>query len=216
MTVEEAAARRDFTINAILQDPLTGEIIDPFQGRVDLKAKTLRAVSPETFPEDSLRVLRAAQFAARFKFQIDPETVDLCRMIDLTDLPSERIWGEMEKLLLRAPRPSIGLKWLHELHVIAQLFPEINALIDVPQDPDWHPEGDVFIHTLLTVDRARELINDLPYPKKVTVMLAALAHDFPAVFLRGGLWLVRLVALVALGDPGRSRLYLRQLRLDIA
>src|SRR5438105_10092105 len=154
MTVEEAAARRDFTINAILQDPLTGEIIDPFQGRVDLKAKTLRAVSPETFPEDSLRVLRAAQFAARFKFQIDPETVDLCRMIDLTALPSERIWGEMEKLLLRAPRPSIGLKWLNELRVIEQLFPEIKAMIDVAKDPEWHPEGDVFIHTLLTVDRS--------------------------------------------------------------
>ena len=191
MTVEEAAARRDFTINAILQDPLTAETIDPFQGRVDLKAKTLRAVSPETFPEDSLRVLRAAQFAARFEFQIDPETVDLCRMIGLTDLPSERIWGEMEKLLLRAQRPSIGLKWLHELRVIARLFPEINALIDVAQDPEWHPEGDVFIHTLLTVDRARELIDDLPYPKKVTVMLAALAHDFgkPATteFLEGRL-----------------------------
>src|SRR5436309_8897799 len=178
MTVEEAAARRDFTINAILQDPLTGEIIDPFQGRVDLKAKKLRAVSPETFPEDSLRVLRAAQFAARFEFQIDPETVDLCRMIGLTDLPSERIWGEMEKLLLRAQRPSIGLKWLHELRVIARLFPEINALIDVAQDPEWHPEGDVWIHTLLTVDRARELIDDLDYPKQVTVMLAALCHDF--------------------------------------
>src|SRR5213594_1116046 len=178
MTVEEAAARRDFTINAILQDPLTDEIIDPFQGRADLKAKTLRAVSPKTFPEDSLRVLRAAQFAARFEFQINPETVDLCRMIGLTDLPSERIWGEMEKLLLRAQRPSIGLKWLHELRVIARLFPEINALIDVAQDPEWHPEGDVFVHTLLTVDRARELIEDLPYPKQVAVMLAALAHDF--------------------------------------
>src|SRR5437016_7386635 len=84
----------------------------------------------------------------------------------------------MEKLLLRAQRPSIGLKWLHELHVIDRLFPEINALIDVPQEPEWHPEGDVWIHTLLTVDRARELIDDLPYPKQVTVMLAALAHDF--------------------------------------
>src|SRR5205807_5474742 len=117
-------------------------------------------------------------FAARFEFQIDPETVDLCRVIDLCDLPSERIWGEMEKLLLRAQRPSIGLKWLNELHVIEELFPEIKALIDVPQDPEWHPEGDVFVHTLLTVDRARELIDDLPYPKQVTVMLAALAHDF--------------------------------------
>src|SRR5207253_773866 len=191
MTVEEAAARRDFTINAILQDPLTGEIIDPFQGGVDLKAKMLRAVSPRTFPEDSLRVLRAAQFAARFEFQIDTETVDLCRMIGLTDLPSERIWGEMEKLLLRARRPSIGLKWLNEIHAIEQLFPEVKALIGVPQDPEWHPEGDVFVHTLLTVDRAREAVDDLPYSKQVTVMLAALCHDLgkPATteFLEGHL-----------------------------
>ncbi len=177
MTVEDATARRDFTINAILQDPLTGEIIDPFHGQDDLNAKLLRAVSEKTFSEDSLRVLRAAQFAARFEFQIDPETVDLCRMIDLSDLPSERIWGEIEKLLLRAQRPSIGLTWLRELHVIEELFPEIKALIDVAQDPAWHPEGDVFVHTLLVVDRARELIDDLPYAKQVTVMLAALAHD---------------------------------------
>ena len=178
MTIEEATSRRDFTINAILQDPLTDEIIDPFRGRPDLDNRTLRAVSLKTFAEDSLRVLRAAQFAARFEFQIDPETVDACRLIDLSDLPSERIWGEMEKLLLRARRPSIGLKWLNELHVIDQLFPEIKALIDVAQDPEWHPEGDVFVHTQLVVDRARELIDDLPYPKQVTVMLAALAHDF--------------------------------------
>jgi len=178
MTIEDATSRRDFTINAILQDPLTGEIIDPFQGQDDLAAKQLRAVSHKTFPEDSLRVLRAAQFAARFEFQIDPETVDLCRLIDLSDLPSERIWGEMEKLLLRAQRPSIGLTWLRELHVIEELFPEIKGLIDVPQDPEWHPEGDVFVHTLLVVDRARELIDDLRYPKQITVMLAALCHDF--------------------------------------
>jgi len=178
MSLEEAATRRDFTINAILQDPLTGEIIDPFHGRKDIQDRILRAVSPATFGEDSLRVLRAAQFAARFEFQIDPETVDLCRMIDLSDLPSERIWGEIEKLLLRAQRPSIGLKWLRELHVVDQLFPEIKGLIDVPQDPEWHPEGDVFVHTLLVIDRALELIDDLSYAKQVTVMLASLCHDF--------------------------------------
>lgn len=178
MTITDAARRRDFTINAILQDPLTGEVIDPFNGRDDIERKTLRAVSSETFGEDSLRVLRAAQFAARFEFTIEPETVELCRAIDLTDLPKERIWGEMEKLLLRAPRPSIGLKWLYDLGVVAQLFPEMKALVGVPQEYDWHPEGDVDIHTLLTVDRARELIDDLSYPKQVTVMLAALCHDF--------------------------------------
>jgi tRNA nucleotidyltransferase (CCA-adding enzyme) len=178
MSFEEATARRDFTINAILQDPLTGEIIDPCSGRVDLERGIIRAVSADTFSDDSLRVLRAAQFAARFEFRVEPETVVLCRAIDLSDLPSERVWGEMEKLLLRARRPSIGFGWLHALGVLDQLFPEIKALIEVPQDPEWHPEGDVFVHTRLVVDRARELIDDLPYAKQVTVMLAALAHDF--------------------------------------
>lgn len=178
MPVEEATRRRDFTINAILQDPLTGEIIDPFDGRGDIDRRVLRAVSQETFPEDSLRVLRAAQFSARFGFKIDPDTVELSRSIDLSDLPPERIWGEIEKLLLLSKRPSIGLERLHELGTIDQLFPELKALMDVPQDPEWHPEGDVWVHTGLVIDRARELIDDLPYPKQVTVMLAALAHDF--------------------------------------
>jgi tRNA nucleotidyltransferase (CCA-adding enzyme) len=178
MQFTDAARRRDFTVNAILQDPLTGEIIDPFDGQEDIRRKILRAVSAETFVEDSLRVLRAAQFAARFEFEIAAETVALCRTIDLSDLPAERIWREMEKLLLRATRPAIGLRWLRQLGADQQLFPEITALVDVAQDPEWHPEGDVFVHTLLVVDRARELIDDLDYPRRVTVMLAALAHDF--------------------------------------
>src|SRR5882724_72142 len=189
MTVFEAARRRDFTVNAILQDPLTGEIIDPFNGGLDIRRKLLKAVSADTFVEDSLRVLRAAQFAARFEFEIDPDTVAICRRIDLSDLPAERIWGELEKLLLRANHPSIGLRWLKDLRVTEQLFPQIEATIDVPQDAEWHPEGDVFIHTMLVLDRARELIEDLDYPRQVTVMLAALAHDFgkPATteFLEG-------------------------------
>jgi tRNA nucleotidyltransferase (CCA-adding enzyme) len=178
MSIEDAARRRDFTVNAILQDPLTGEIIDPFGGQDDLEMTILRAVAAETFPEDSLRVLRAAQLAARFEFRVHPDTVELCRTIDLSDLPAERVWGEMEKLLLRARRPSIGFGWLRALGAIEQLFPEIKTLIDVPQDPEWHPEGDVFVHTRLVLDRARELIEDLPYAKQVTVMLASLAHDF--------------------------------------
>ncbi len=178
MSVEDATRRRDFTINAILQDPLTGEIIDPFGGEKDIAACVLRAVSAETFVEDSLRVLRAAQFAARFEFEIAPETIELCRTMDLTDLPAERVWGELEKLLLHSQRPSIGLDWLSKLGALPQVFPEIQTLIGVHQDPEWHPEGDVFVHTLLTVDRARESIDDLPYARQVTVMLAALAHDF--------------------------------------
>jgi tRNA nucleotidyltransferase (CCA-adding enzyme) len=178
MSPEEAARRRDFTINAIMQDPLTLELLDPHHGQEDLKNKILRAVSADTFGEDSLRVLRAAQFAARFELEVDFETEALCQNIDLTDLPPERIWGEIQKLLLKANRPSIGFEFLRRVNALDQLFPEIKALIDVPQDPEWHPEGEVFRHTMLTVDRARELIDDLPYAKQVTVMVAALAHDF--------------------------------------
>lgn len=178
MSVEEATQRRDFTINAILQDPLTEEIIDPFNGRQDLENRVLRAVSLETFAEDSLRVLRAAQFAARFEFEIEETTAELCRSIDLSDLPPERIWGEMEKLLIQSRQPSIGMEKLRQLGALEQLFPEIKALMNVIQDPDWHPEGDVYVHTLLVLDRARELIEDLPFPKQVTVILAALCHDF--------------------------------------
>ena len=177
MSFEEASKRRDFTVNAILRDPLTYEIVDCYGGVSDIEAKLLKAVSPETFVEDSLRVMRAAQFAARFGFDIEPETALLCKSIDLTDLPAERIWGELEKLLLKAENPSVGLKWLYDLRVVDQLFPELKALVGVVQEPEWHPEGDVDVHTLLVVDEARKLIDDLEYSKKVTVMLGALCHD---------------------------------------
>ena len=177
MSFEEACRRRDFTMNAVLKDPLTGEIIDPFNGKEDIAKKVLRHVSSETFAEDSLRVLRAAQFAARLEFDIAPETVELCRTIDVTDLPNERIWGEIDKLLLQAKLPSIGLKWLYEIGVIDQLFPELASLVGVPQEPDWHPEGDVDVHTMMVADEARKLIDDLDYPRKVAVMLGAVCHD---------------------------------------
>lgn len=178
MSFTEAARRRDFTVNAILEDPLTADIIDPFDGRADIERQLIRAVAPDTFIEDSLRVLRAAQFAARFEFDIEPATVALCRTIDLTDLPPERVWGELEKLLLGARRPSVGFEWLDRLGATAQLFPEVEALKGVEQEEEWHPEGDVYTHTLLVLDRARELVDGLDYARRVTLMLAALCHDF--------------------------------------
>jgi tRNA nucleotidyltransferase (CCA-adding enzyme) len=178
MSIEDATRRRDFTVNSILMDPLTSEIIDPFDGQTDLQLGILRAVSPDTFGEDSLRVLRGAQFAARFEFDIDPATVALCRSIDVTDLPPERIWGELEKLLLKATRPAKGIEWLDKLTVIDQLFPEVSCLKGIPQDPVWHPEGDVFVHTLLVIDQARTLIADLSRARQITLMVAAIAHDF--------------------------------------
>jgi tRNA nucleotidyltransferase (CCA-adding enzyme) len=178
MSFEEAAKRRDFTINAIMKDVLTGEIVDCYGGHDDLKLKRIRHIADETFVEDSLRVLRAAQFAARFEFEIDESTITLCQSIDLTDLPKERIWAELEKLLLKSNKPSIGLQYFYDLNIASQLFPELTALVGVPQEPEWHPEGDVDFHTLLVVDEARKLIEDLPYAKQITVLLGALCHDF--------------------------------------
>jgi tRNA nucleotidyltransferase (CCA-adding enzyme) len=177
MSVEDAARRRDFTINAIAFDPLTGEYLDPFNGREDLRTRTLRAVDPQTFAEDSLRVLRAVQFAARFDCTLESGTRALCERIPLDDLPAERVWGELEKLLLQAQRPSAGFTLALDLGVIRRLFPELEALVGCPQEPEWHPEGDVWIHTLMVVDEARTRIGDLEHAPKVTVMLGALCHD---------------------------------------
>jgi tRNA nucleotidyltransferase (CCA-adding enzyme) len=177
MSVEEAARRRDFTINAIAFDPLTGEYLDPFGGRADLETRVLRVVDPATFGDDSLRVLRAMQFAARFDCTLDPATAAICAAIPLDDLPAERVWGEVEKLLLRGVRPSIGLTLGRTLGVVSRLWPELHALIDCPQEPDWHPEGDVWIHTLMVVDEARTRIADLDHARQVTVMAGALVHD---------------------------------------
>ena len=177
MSFEDAARRRDFTINAIGWDPLTDEYLDPFEGRKDLDLRVLRVVDPKTFADDSLRVLRALQFAARFELTIDPDTARICSTIALDDLPAERIWGECEKLLLQAERPSIGFALARELGVIHQLLPEMEPLYDCPQDPEWHPEGNVWVHTLLVIDKARQLNGDLDRSRLATVMLGAVCHD---------------------------------------
>jgi len=177
MSVEEAARRRDFTVNAIAWDPLTDEYLDPFDGRGDIERRLLRVVDPDRFADDSLRVLRAVQFAARLDFTLDEEARELCRAIPLDDLPAERVWGEVEKLL-SAPRPSAGLALAMDLGIVAKRFPELQALAGCPQEPEWHPEGDVWIHTLQVVDQARSRIDDLARPQQIAVMLGAVCHDF--------------------------------------
>ncbi len=177
MSVAEAARRRDFTINAISWDPLTSGYEDPFDGRGDLQRRLLRAVDPKTFADDSLRALRAVQFAARFEFALEDHTAALCRALPLDDLPAERIWGEIEKLLLQAARPSIGLQLALDLGIVRQVMPELLPIVGCEQEPEWHPEGDVWTHTLMVVDRARELNGDLDRPRLITVMLGALCHD---------------------------------------
>jgi tRNA nucleotidyltransferase (CCA-adding enzyme) len=177
LSVEEAARRRDFTINAISRDPLTGEIVDPFGGRRDLDDRRLRVVDARTFADDSLRVLRALQFVARFNLTVDEETRALLRSIPLDDLPAERVWAEVEKLLLLADRPSLGLELALDLGVVDRLWPEMKPLVGCPQDPEWHPEGDVWVHTLMVVDEARARIGALERGPAAAMMLGALCHD---------------------------------------
>lgn len=173
MSYGEAARRRDFTINAMMYDPLAEEYIDPYDGRADLERRLIRVVDPRTFVEDSLRVLRAMQFASRFEFEIESGTIELCRSIDLTDLPAERIRAEVEKWLLQSDRPSIGLVAARSLGIIDRMWPELRGLIGCPTDS----KPDCFSDTARTLDEARKLIDDLPGPKALTVMLAALCRE---------------------------------------
>src|SRR5262249_14267343 len=129
------------------------------------------------FSDDSLRVLRAVQLSARLGFTLEPESAALCRAIPLNDLPAERVWGEFEKLLM-APRPSVGFTLMKDLGVVARMFPEMQALVGCEQEHEWHPEGDVWVHTLQVIDQARTRIDDLARPQQLAMMLGAVCHDF--------------------------------------
>ncbi|HVS53242.1 MAG TPA: HD domain-containing protein [Opitutaceae bacterium] len=176
----DAAARRDFTVNAIAVDPFTGALIDPHGGQRDLAQRVLRHTSA-AFVEDPLRVLRAFQLAARFDFTLAPETAALCRSIaaSFSELPVERVWGEWQKWAEKAERPSRGLAVLEETGWL-QHFPEIAALRGTRQEPEWHPEGDVFTHTQHCLDAlvALDEWKASEAPRRRLLMFAVLAHDF--------------------------------------
>ncbi|MBU1658205.1 CCA tRNA nucleotidyltransferase [bacterium] len=175
-----ATKRRDFTINAIGYDIAQKKILDPFHGTWDLKNKILRAVDTLTFIEDPLRVLRAVQFCARFDFTMDEELFSLCKtMLDnnmLDELPKERIFEEIKKLLLKSKKPSIGFELLKKLDAL-KYFPELKAIIGVKQNTMYHPEGDVWTHTMLTIDEMANLLTNND-KTNIVLMLAALCHDF--------------------------------------
>ena len=171
-----AAKRRDFTINALMEDVLTGEIIDHFGGREDLSCGVIRHIDDASFVEDPLRVLRAAQFAARFGFTVDPSTIGLCRGIDLRALSRERVEEELKKALLKADKPSIFFETLRSMDQLDCWFPEMKPLIGLEQDPVFHPEGDVWTHTMEVVDRAAGYRDRAADPFRF--MLLALTHDF--------------------------------------
>ena len=171
----EAARRRDLTINSMGVDLRTGEFCDPYNGLDDLREGRLRAVDHASFIEDPLRVLRVAQFAARLDMRPTADLTRLCGLLELAEVPGERQYDELEKLLLKGARPSVGLSFLERADQLDYAFPELSALRDVPQSPKYHPEGDVWIHTLMVVDEAARLRdgND-----DLALMFGALCHDF--------------------------------------
>lgn len=184
LSYKEAAIRRDFTINQISYDYATDTFIDPFNGIEDIKNKILRHINETTFIEDPLRVYRAVQFASRFEFTLDKKTLQLCqKMVNqkhLDELPKERVFEEFKKFLLKAKRPSLGFELLKELGVLGY-FNELEALIDCEQEHEYHPEGDVWVHTLMTLDEMAKLrVGD--EKRDLLLMLAILCHDLGKPF----------------------------------
>lgn len=174
--IKEAARRRDFTMNALLKDILSGEIADPYGGTEDIKNRIIRHIDDKKFGEDPLRALRAAQFRSRFGFQVAPSTISICRALDLRNLSAERVEMEMKKALLESRRPSEFFECLREMGQLGYWFKELEQLIGLEQNPEFHPEGDVWTHTMMVLDRAaqfRPYVSD-PY----AFMLLALTHDF--------------------------------------
>lgn len=175
---QEAARRRDLTINSMGINLHTMELVDHFGGLQDLEEGILRATDPETFIEDPLRVLRVMQLLARKGKTVDHETIRFCKVIqhEFQSLPKERIFEEFNKLLLKSEKPSMGLRFLYDCFWITH-FPELLDLVGCKQNPEWHPEGDVWQHTLLVIDNAAALRDFLPEELRLTFMYAALLHD---------------------------------------
>ena len=186
LSFREAALRRDFTVNAIALDPLSGVVFDPYDGFADLNATLLRYVNADSFQEDPLRVFRGVQLSARLGFSLEDKTSKLMKQMvtrgDLDELSKERVTDEWRKLLLKARQPSKGLELMLELGIIDKYYPELKALIATPQEPEWHPEGNVWIHTGMVLDQAAKVIRrpdrEFKLDEALTVMLTALCHDF--------------------------------------
>ena len=195
---EKAALRRDFTMNALMEDVLTGEVLDFFGGQEDLRKGILRHVNDVTFAEDPLRVLRAAQFAARFGCRVADETVELAKTMDLTALPRERIFGELEKAFHKAEKPSVFFEQLDRMQHLHYWFPELEAQKGVPQDPVNHPEGDVWTHTMMVLDAAASCREQASQP--LAFMMSALVHDFGKAVT------------TEMGEDGRIHAYLHEIK----
>jgi tRNA nucleotidyltransferase (CCA-adding enzyme) len=176
MSIKQACARRDLTINAMGIDLKTYELLDPFNGKDDLKQGILRAPDPKLFVEDPLRLYRVMQFVGRFAMQPDATLNQVCASMDITHVSVERIEAEFEKLMLKSARPSLGIRWLRTIGRLADIMPELYATIGVAQNPEWHPEGDVFEHSMQSLDAAAAMHN-YQGQEKLILCYAALCHD---------------------------------------
>ncbi len=184
LSFQEASLRRDFTINSIGYNYFEAKFLDPHNGIQDLENRVLRHIKDEIFVEDPLRVYRAIQFTSRFNLNIDSKTFELCKQMvennELEELPKQRVFEEFKKLFLKSEKPSIGLKLLKALKVLNH-FPELEALVGCIQDKRYHPEGDVWVHTLMTLDELAKIKIDDEY-RKLYLFYALLCHDLGKPF----------------------------------
>lgn len=180
MPLEKAFLRRDLTINAMGIDLITWQLVDPLNGQKDLQLKLLRAPDEQLFKEDPLRLFRVMQFMGRFEMQPDKELNQLCSKMDISTVATERIQQEFEKLFLKSKRPSLGIRWLQQIGRLKEILPELYATIGVIQRPDYHPEGDVFEHSLQALDKAVTLETN-SNEERFILITAALCHDLGKV-----------------------------------
>ena len=182
MSVEMAARRRDLTMNAIAFDLITKELIDPCAGQADIKNKILRTPDARFFVQDPLRFYRVMQFIGRFEMMPDDELNDICKTMDISQVSRERIEEEFKKLLLRSKRPSLGIRWLHALGRLREILPELGDTVGIMQEPKWHPEGDVFEHSMQALDAAALIAQKYDTESdKLILLYAALCHDLGKV-----------------------------------
>lgn len=182
MPVETAARRRDLTMNAMALDLMTDELIDPCNGMSDIKNKILRTPDARFFIQDPLRFYRVMQFIGRFDMFPDDELNALCKEMDIADVSRERIEQEFRKLLLYSARPSLGIRWLQQIGRLHDVLPELAATIGIEQNPQWHPEGDVFEHSMQAVDAAAIIVQNYDNEgDKLILLYAALCHDLGKV-----------------------------------
>lgn len=177
ITIEDDLSRRDLTINAMAECLHTGDVIDPFYGQMDLQNGVLRATT-DAFAEDPLRVYRTARFAAKFGFEVDAATIQTMSGLksELSSLSIERVIEETKKAML-CDTPSSFFRSLNDADLLDVHFPEIADLVGLQQNPRFHPEGDVFEHTMQVLDATRILAERIPVSDMHATMFSALLHD---------------------------------------